>query len=384
MRFFTTPFFTLLIALFLLTGCEGSLDVLEGDSSSNSSSSSSSDSGSDGTYFQTISESPTNEPFYTQHWHIEPSFNAQALYSISADADVNIESAWETSKGAGIKVAVIDSGVDTSHEDLSAAIYAQYNAYTGLGDATPLSNSHGTSVAGIISMQDNDTGGIGVAPESALIAINDGYEESPTTFLSSVISAFNYADEQGADVINNSWGTGDVADSLKTVIDDLATSGRGGKGIVIVFAAGNSGGLIGNDESSLESVIAAGATNESNERASYSNYGPELDIMAPGGENFGIFTTDISGQTGSDAGDYLEIASSGRFSGTSAAAPIVSGIAALILSVNNNLTATQVKSIITDNADKVGSIVYTDGRNDFYGYGKINAEAAVNAALAIN
>jgi subtilisin family serine protease len=123
-------------------------------------------------------------------------------------------------------------------------------------------------------------------------------------------------------------------------------------------------------------AIAVGACTDAAVRSYYSQYGPKLDFVAPsnGGEK-GITTTDRMGAAGDDPGNY-----SFEFGGTSAATPLASGVAALILSANPNLTAEQVRTTMRQTCHKIGDTPYTDGRNDYYGYGRLDAEAAVKAA----
>lgn len=123
-------------------------------------------------------------------------------------------------------------------------------------------------------------------------------------------------------------------------------------------------------------AIAVGACTDAAVRSYYSQYGPKLDFVAPsnGGEK-GITTTDRMGQTGNDPNNY-----SFEFGGTSAATPLASGVAALILSANPGLTAEQVRTIMRQTCQKIGDTPYTDGRNDYFGYGRLDAEAAVKAA----
>lgn len=374
MRLILLPF--LLLFLLFSSGCSTG-------SSSDSETSSSAESSSGGSSGSTTSTSRNaeNEPYYDQHWHLHVNSYLTSTYSVSSEASINIDDAWSITKGENITVAVIDTGIANNHADLT--LYKQYNAYTGVADSSPIYGTddyeHGTAVAGIINAQVNGIGGVGVAPSANLIAINDGIGNGGS-FSSTIIESFNFANEQGADIINNSWGTGNVLDSVRDKINDLATNGRNGKGIIIVFSAGNSGTSIGDDESALDTVIGVGATNKNNLRSYYSNYGEELDIMAPGGSTLGIFTTDIPGNTGYVNNEYITIDSSNRFAGTSAAAPVVSGVIALMLSANPNLTRAQVMEILKDTSDKIGNFTYVDGHNNFYGYGKIDAGAAVAAA----
>jgi hypothetical protein len=163
-------------------------------------------------------------------------------------------------------------------------------------------------------------------------------------------------------------------------------------GTPIFFAAGNDG--LGqyawdDDEAALESVIAVGASTDRNERAYFSNYGSNLDIVAPGGDGyssgFGIATTDLTGTIGYEL-NALEhpsytLASDGTgFHGTSASTPMAAATAALMLSINPSLTRNGLKSILETTADKIGYTPYTNGKNIYFGYGKINAGAATQKA----
>jgi subtilisin family serine protease len=161
----------------------------------------------------------------------------------------------------------------------------------------------------------------------------------------------------------------------------LANNGRDGKGTIIVFAVGNDDIDMGNDESAIPEVISAGATDKNNLRVAYSNHGQYLDLMAPGGNNIGITTLDAMGDRGKSSvtENYLLYNDSNMFFGTSASAPIVTGVTALILEKNPNLTRVEVENILKNSSDKIGSIVYTNGRNDYYGYGKINLNKAMES-----
>lgn len=124
-------------------------------------------------------------------------------------------------------------------------------------------------------------------------------------------------------------------------------------------------------------TIAVGASTDFDYRADYSCYGSNLDFVAPSGGGLGgIWTTAPTGTSGEDAGNYYS-----GFAGTSASSPLAAGVAALMLSKNPNLTATRVREIMCFTCDKVGSVEYINGRNDYYGYGRINAKKALDAAI---
>ena len=132
---------------------------------------------------------------------------------------------------------------------------------------------------------------------------------------------------------------------------------------------------MGNDESAIPEVIAVGSTDKDNLRAWYSNYGPNLDLLAPGGYEMGITTTDPMGENGIGTlmENYLLPTDPNSFIGTSASAPIVSGIIALLLEKDPTLTREEIENLLQSTSDKIGTLDYDNGRNDYYGYGKINA-----------
>ena len=199
----------------------------------------------------------------------------------------------------------------------------------------------------------------------------------------------NFAWQNNAHIINNSWKNHIVEPTIDNAIQNAVTNGRGGLGTIVVFASGN-----GSDNSIFypsnnPNVIAVGATNRLDNRASFSNYGPGLDVVAPGVE---IYTTDRQGIAGSNtnsgaAGDYHP-----NFTGTSASAPQIAGIAALILSMNPTLTNQQVRNLIESTTDRVGPYTYTLGAgeqptlmwNNQMGYGRVNALNAMKAVYPVS
>ena len=320
----------------------------------------------------------SDEPYYYQQWYLDKNDTFYLENGIDAQASINVGDILKKYTAKDVKIAIIDDGVDTQHEDLLNSFIATYDLTTKSTDVshTNADESHGTSVTGIIGARINAKGIAGIASQAQLIFIKDS--ESMTD--SETIEVFNKAEEFGADIINCSWGTYDVSDAVKEKIVDLATNGRDGKGIIIVFASGNDDIDMGNDESAIPEVIGVSATNKYNERTSYTNYGPELDVVAPGGEYLGITTLDDSGLDGEASlnEDYFLYNDSYFFAGTSASAPIVSGVIGLMLDKNPDLTRVEIMDILKNSSDKIGSVEYVDGRNDYYGYGKINLVNIMN------
>jgi subtilisin family serine protease len=193
---------------------------------------------------------------------------------------------------------------------------------------------------------------------------------------------------QGGDVLSNSWGWFEPVPFLQSAYVDVTKAGgigRQGKGCVVVFGAGNQGGPIYfGDPAGYPEVIAVGATDNRDERWAYSAYGPELDIVAPGGYGFeinSIWTTDITGPAGASSdpeNPFPEIQDYSLFNGTSSACPVVAGVAALILSLEPGLTSGQVRHFLERSAKDLGD----PGRDDYYGWGRVDARAALDMVLA--
>lgn len=340
-------------------------------------------------YSSTLTNVIKAEPLFNTQWALAKNDDYYSRNSINNNAHIQaVSDSYNTLyiyKGRGVKIAVIDDGIDENHEDLKTSIVEKYS--TENNDENVAHNSgerHGTAVTGIIAANKNNLGILGIAPEAQImfIKLQDGLIDA-----SEFVEAFQKAQDWGADIINCSWGTGNVSNLLKAKIEDLADNGRAGKGTVIVFASGN-GGLdqigddMGNDEGNIEKVLSVGATGKSNDKTAYSNFGTNLDILAPGGEFLGITTTNPA----PSSEKYALPDSANSFEGTSAAAPIMSAVVALMLEKNPNLTRVQIENYIKDNADKIGSVSYTDtsgsGKDNWhsqYAHGKVNVKKILDA-----
>ncbi len=336
------------------------------------------------------------DPLYGFQWHLKNTGQSGAVEG----EDVNAEAAWtEGYTGSGARVVVVDDGLEIGHVDLSGNVVAgaSYN-YVSLG-TDPTGGAHGTCVAGVAaSVGGNDHGGRGVAYDAGLIGYN---------VLQNLTSA-NEADAMtrglsGWDVSNNSWGPDDGTGRLEApgtlwedAVESGVTSGRGGKGAVYVWAAGNGNPA---DNSNYDGyanhreVMAVCAVGDDGIAASYSESGANLWICAPsqGGSGQAITTTDRTGSSGYNrgarSGDYEDTDYTNTFNGTSSATPVVAGAAVVILDANPDLTWRDVRLIIAESArqnDPLHSGWFTNGGgylfNHQYGFGVVDLGAAVALA----
>jgi subtilisin family serine protease len=312
----------------------------------------------------------------------------------TAGIDIHAEAAWNITQGsANIKIAVIDEGVDLTHPDLQANLLSGFDATGGSTNGGAQGDeAHGTACAGIIGAINNTIGVVGVAPDCKIVPVRIGHRHNGNVWTEDtwIIAGIHYAwSTAQADVLSNSWGGGSPSTAVMAEINEATTQGRNGKGCVVVFSSGNNNASAVNYPSYLSNVIAVGAITRNGQRASFSNYGERLNVVAPGVD---IYTTDIQGSVGYNTSSGTSGNYYGSFSGTSAACPHVAGVAALMLSGNPDLTQARVCTIIESTAQKVGGYsyqtiasLYSNGTwNEQMGYGLVNAYAAVLSAAAIN
>jgi subtilisin family serine protease len=329
------------------------------------------------------------DPFYPQQWHLHNTGQQGAL----PGADIKAEAAWELSQGtADIIIAIIDSGVDPTHEDLDPCkLLEGYDAATDLEGDVRDYNGHGTSCAGVAAARSNNGLGVaGACPNCRVLPIRIGLgygslsdlgqpllapQGTMIAFDSHIARAFFFAVDQKAAVISNSWGplvtTGPaVLSSLgQAALDYAHQNGRGGLGAVVLFAAGNENAPVELDGwAAYPTVMAIGASNDQDKKSGYSNWGTAISVVAPsngfshldGAQTSGIWTSDISGVLGYNAplglgldnGDGLGNYTA-RFGGTSSATPLVAGVAGLLLSVKHDLGVEEVREILQDSAEKI-------------------------------
>lgn len=383
---------------------------------------------------QTQQHYTPRDPLYPQQWYL----NHQGGNQLAVGSHISAEKAWDITRGVrSVIICIADDSVDLNHPDFQGPgkIVSPLNLKERNTDPEPVSDSdnHGTACAGVAVAEENGRGIVGVAPGCALMPIRTtGYLDDD-----SIEEIFNWAIAKGASVVSCSWGPSAVYFPLSlrqsAVITKAATQGRNGKGCVIVFAAGNANrpvngtvnekgwpkNIISGQTKWLAGftvhpdVITVAACTSLNKKAAYSNWGSGISVCAPSNNappgmwlqetgfvstppevtgmlpGLGVFTTDRLGAAGYDPGDYT-----GYFGGTSSATPVVAGVAALVLSANPNLTALEVRTLIQQTTDKIvdpdpdpqlGIRMGTydaSGRSDWFGYGKVNAFKAVQAAVS--
>ncbi|MEL7332306.1 MAG: S8 family serine peptidase [Cyanobacteria bacterium J06560_2] len=372
---------------------------------------------------------PTDDR-YPDQWHLYH----RGGQNLAANSHVSAEKAWDITRGSrSITIAVTDDGFDLAHLDLQGAgkIVAPRDLKNKDTLPTPDRNeNHGTPVAGVAVAEETGKGIVGIAPGCSLMPIQT------TGFLddASIEQLFDWAIDQGADVISCSWSPASIyfplSRRISRAINKAATKGRNGKGCVVLFSAGNANRPVeGKVEESgwpknllrgvttwlsgfaiHPDVITVSACTSLNRKAAYSNWGRHISVSAPSnnappsmalsGGTFDtgppirtslpgrtVITSDRTGSAGYTLDDYT------GFGGTSSACPLVAGIVGLMLSANPDLTAREVKQLLQSTTDKIidkkpdpqlGQNHGTYDRNGhsfWFGYGKVNAFEAVKAAM---
>lgn len=282
-----------------------------------------------------------DDPRYTDQYHHR--------------ADImNTVGAWNMVRGdASVTIAVVDTGVDKAHLDLSGVL-SGYNVGDALSEAeggriNPIT-AHGTWVMGALGARGNNGQGIsGAGWGFSLLPVRVSNRPDGSAFTSELVEGAIWAADNGADIINVSYEgvwvamVGELGDVLRA------------RGVLLVWSAGNSGGPLVTQD--WPGVTIVGASNRGNQIWGSSNFGPGVDVVAPGEV---ILTTDVGG-------GYRQI------SGTSFASPLVAGVLGLIWTADPSLTATQVEQVLIDTVTDMGS----PGRDVTWGWGRVNAGAAV-------
>lgn len=341
---------------------------------------------------------------HTKQWHLKNT----KINGTQVNANVKADLAHGLAQGEDITIAIIDDGFDIDHPEFKMPGKVVHSRDSTEENNNPRptrkDENHGTCCAGVAAA--SGVKASGVAPKANLMPIRN------TSDLGSITEAeaIKWAVDHGADIISCSWGPPDgvwyepddpthttaseLPDFTRLAIDDAVRRGRNGKGCVVFFAAGN-----GNEDVcfdgyiSYKNVIAISASNDTNKRSIYSDYGDAVWCCFPSNDwgdtewnhpeplSNGIYTTDRLGAKGDGRHNYVD-----DFGGTSSACPGAAGVAALMLSANRDLTWIQVRDILKETSEKIdpqGGFYDEKGHSKYYGYGKIDAYKAVRRAIEL-
>ncbi len=280
-----------------------------------------------------------NDPQYSSQWHL---------------AKIQAPNAWDMTTGSSAPIAIVDSGVDSTHPDLAARVIAGWNFVAGNSNTADVTG-HGTAVAGAAAAATNNWIGVaGVTWQNPILPLVVSDSTGYATY-SNMAAAIEYAADHGARVINISLGGSQPSSVLQSAVDYAWNEGA-----LVVAAAMNDSSTTPMYPAACTNAVAVGATDQNDNLASFSDYGNWITVTAPG---INILTTD-------NGGGY------GYWYGTSLATPIVTGVAALALAADPALSAQALLSVIENTADKIGSSYY-------FGYGRVNAYRTVAAAYAL-
>ena len=343
---------------------------------------------------------------FGRHWHLNNiGMHDGTTHGYKAGADARVVEAWYALGSMGSETAiigVIDDGFDLSHPDLSGKSVFPWDFSRNSADVSPgepdvaVPDWHGTACAGVAAGRAVGGDIVGAAPNARIMPARMGTDIDTEA----LARAFEYMADLGAWVVNCSWGP--KADRyplplrLSNAIGQCVKEGRGGLGTAVVFAAGNLNRSI-NDEvyhnglAAHPDVIAVSSSTSLDQRSDTSNFGAEISVCAPssGGGGWAIVTSDVTGSWTDSAGvvrarGYNTSDYHTQFGGTSSSSALVAGVCALILSAVPRLRAEELREIIERTARRIGSPSDYDanGRSTHFGYGCIDAAAAVAAARA--
>jgi serine protease len=286
-----------------------------------------------------------NDQYYSKQWNLHK---------------IGVEAAWTRSKGSGITVAVIDTGI-TKVRDLYETKFVKGYDFVNDTEAAKDDNGHGTHVAGTVAQATNNAYGVaGVAYEASLMPLKVLNADGAGT-VADIAEAIKFAADNGADIINMSLGGGGESQLMEDAVKYAHN-----KGVTIIAAAGNENTNGVSYPARYDHVIGVSAFGPDGERASYSNYGAGVDISAPGGSETGTILQETINEQGE--GVFLGL------QGTSMASPHVAGVAALIKALGIK-EPDEILQVLQQSA----RVIQDDGLN-YYGAGQLNAEAAVKLA----
>ena len=317
-------------------------------------------------YLAHIAETP-NDPLFGYQYALENT--GQQIGTIpgsphgTARADIKATAGWEESKGGNdIVIAVIDTGIDFLHPDLVNIIQTGGYDFANNDDDPTDDNGHGTLVAGIAGAETNNSEGVAGVAWNCMILPLKAFDAEGSGAYSAIIDAIVYAADNGADVINISAGGTEADSHLEAALEYAHRAG-----VLIVASAGNTSEPVLYPAAYDDYCLAVAATDYDDRRASWSNYGPEVDVAAPGDEILGPVPLWYFGD------EFLPY---GFGDGTSMAAPHVAGLGALLKSLKSWLTVDEIMDVIRFSADDINSTEFP-GKDEYIGYGRINMEKAL-------
>ncbi len=307
-----------------------------------------------------------NDSYYSSQWMHKNTGQAVAYgggYVGTTDCDLDTDQAWDISQGSsGVTIAIIDTGVDLDHSEFSGRMTAGYDFVNNDSNAND-DNMHGTACAGLAAAKGNNGSGVAGVNFNCMIMPIKVLDSGGSGWTSDIVDGVNWARTNGADVVSMSLGGGGYDGSFNSAINACVSAG-----VVVVSASGNDNASSISYPAAYSGSMAIGAVSPCNERkhpsscdGEYwwgSNYGTGLDVMAPSPR---LHSTYYNGGYMSDMG------------GTSGSTPQVAGIAALIKTVNPGLSVSEIRNIITNSADDMGS----PGWDSQTGYGRANAYQAL-------
>jgi thermitase len=292
----------------------------------------------------------------------DPLFEKQYAHKIT-----QTPASWAANPGhPRVVLAIVDSGVDAGHPDLKAKIVGAYNSADGNAEVKDFVG-HGTHVAGIAAaLTNNQIGVAGVAPECSILAVKVAPGSSTAPSTEGIARGILYSLEKGAQVINLSLGSRRESMAITDAVKQALA-----RNVVVVVAMGNDAGNIKSWPAAVPGVIAVGSTDARDQRSRFSNYGDWISVTAPGSDILSTFpfNSNMIGQK-----EY------GSISGTSMAAPFVTGLAGLIRSKYPNLPAAEVKRVIEASSEDLGK----PGFDPEFGFGRVHAARALSRASELD